>query len=117
LQTSNGARQNNITYLLNTDGSSATTSQQIESMFNSYFTDIFQALDYPTIQQEINSAGIQPVFDQTQTHDANGDNDDFTYSIPTLQEIHNIIKGMKSHAGPGPDGLNAAFYKASWDWI
>jgi hypothetical protein len=84
---------------------------------NSYFTDIFQALDYPTIQQEINSAGIQPVFDQTQTHDANGDNDDFTYSIPTLQEIHNIIKGMKSHAGPGPDGLNAAFYKASWDWI
>jgi hypothetical protein len=86
-------------------------------MFNSHFTDIFQAQDYPTIQQEINSAGTQPVFDQTQTHDANGDNDDFTYSIPTLQEIHNIIKGMKSNAVPGPDGLNAAFYKASWDWI
>jgi hypothetical protein len=24
---------------------------------------------------------------------------------------------MRSNAAPGPDGLNAAFYKASWDWI
>jgi hypothetical protein len=24
---------------------------------------------------------------------------------------------MRSNAAPGPDGLNAAFYKASWEWI
>jgi len=34
-----------------------------------------------------------------------------------MQEIHSIVKNMRSNAAPGPDGLNAAFYKASWDWI
>jgi len=24
---------------------------------------------------------------------------------------------MRTDASPGPDGLNAAFYKASWSWI
>jgi hypothetical protein len=24
---------------------------------------------------------------------------------------------MRSNATPGPDGLNAAFYKATWSWI
>lgn len=24
---------------------------------------------------------------------------------------------MRSNAAPGPDGLNAAFYKACWSWI
>jgi hypothetical protein len=24
---------------------------------------------------------------------------------------------MRSNAAPGPDGLNAAFYKASWNWV
>jgi hypothetical protein len=42
------ARQNNITYLINEDGSSSTTPQQIESTFYSYFTDIFQAQGHPS---------------------------------------------------------------------
>jgi hypothetical protein len=24
---------------------------------------------------------------------------------------------MRSNAAPGPDGLNVAFYKASWNWV
>jgi hypothetical protein len=40
----------------------------------------------------------------------------YTYSTPNLEEIHGIIKKMRSNAAPGPDGLNAAFYKASWTW-
>ena len=34
-----------------------------------------------------------------------------------MQEIYTIVKNMRSNAAPGPDGLNAAFYKSSWDWI
>jgi hypothetical protein len=42
--------------------------------------------------------------------------DPFTYSIPDMQEIHAIVKNMRSNAAPGPDGLNASFYKSSWEW-
>ena len=43
--------------------------------------------------------------------------DAYTLSIPDLQEIHTIVKQMRSNAAPGPDGLNAAFYKAAWSWL
>jgi hypothetical protein len=37
----------------------------------------------------------------------------YTYSTPTLEEIHDIIKNMRNNFAPGSDGLNATFYKAS----
>jgi hypothetical protein len=46
----------------------------------------------------------------------NQDLADFTYSTPDLTELYSIIKNMRSNATPGPDGLNAAFYKATWNW-
>jgi len=39
-----------------------------------------------------------------------------TYSTPDLNEIHDIIRNMRSNAAPGPDGLNAVFYKSAWNW-
>lgn len=44
-------------------------------------------------------------------------NSAFTNSTPTIQELHSIIKDMRRNASPGPDGLNAAFYKSAWPWI
>jgi hypothetical protein len=41
--------------------------------------------------------------------------DSFTNSIPDMQKLHNIVKGMRNNAAPRPDGLSAAFYKASWN--
>lgn len=41
----------------------------------------------------------------------------YTYSTPSINEIHDIVKSMRSNAAPGPDGLNAAFYKSSWNWV
>jgi hypothetical protein len=38
----------------------------------------------------------------------------YTNSIQTMREIYDIVKGMRSKAAPGPDGLTAAFYKSSW---
>jgi hypothetical protein len=37
--------------------------------------------------------------------------------VSDLQELHTIVKQTRSNAAPGPDGLNAAFYKTTWDWI
>jgi hypothetical protein len=41
----------------------------------------------------------------------------YTTSTPDLRELHSIVKHMRSNTAPGPDGLNAAFYKATWSWI
>jgi hypothetical protein len=41
----------------------------------------------------------------------------FLDSIPDKNEIWNILKHMRNTAAPGPDGLNAALYKAAWNWI
>jgi hypothetical protein len=46
-------------------------------------------------------------------HDAH----DFTNSIPDKQEVWGILKAMKKHASPGPDGFNVAFYTSAWSWI
>jgi len=43
--------------------------------------------------------------------------DAYTTSAPNLWEVHSIVKHMRSNTAPGPDGLNAAFYKATLSWI
>jgi hypothetical protein len=40
----------------------------------------------------------------------------YSYSIPDLTIIYDIIRHMRSNATPGPDGLNGAFYKVAWPW-
>jgi hypothetical protein len=44
-------------------------------------------------------------------------NNAYTNFILDVQELHSIIKNIRSNASPGPDGLNAAFYKLDWTWI
>lgn len=39
------------------------------------------------------------------------------WQVQDEEEIWKIIKDMRRNASPGPDGLNAAFYKAAWGWI
>jgi hypothetical protein len=43
--------------------------------------------------------------------------DSYTNSIQDVQELYDIIKQMRNNASPGPDDLNAAFYKSAWPWI
>jgi hypothetical protein len=102
------ARQNNITYLINVYRFSCTTPQQLESTFHSYFIDIFQAQGHPSNHLNDRVATTTPTQEQIA---------DLTDSISDLQKLHTIIKGMRSNAAPGPDGLSAGFYKASWDWL
>jgi hypothetical protein len=44
------------------------------------------------------------------------DNQDYTYTIPDIQEILNTLKEMKRNASPRPDGFNVEFHLASWTW-
>jgi hypothetical protein len=41
----------------------------------------------------------------------------YTNSVLQLQELHAIVKHMRSNASPRPDGMNATFYKNAWPWI
>jgi hypothetical protein len=36
-----------------------------------------------------------------------------TYSVPDLDELHLIIRQMRSNAAPGPNGMNVALYKSA----
>jgi hypothetical protein len=102
------ARKNNISHLTNSDGTSATTPQQIEATFPSYFTNVFQAQHQrpPLMPTDISDNPL------IQSQD-----DDHTYSTPDLQEIQAIIKAMSSNASPGADDISAGFYKSSWEWV
>jgi hypothetical protein len=38
---------------------------------------------------------------------------DFTNSVPSVDECLQILKSMRLNAAPGPDGFNVAFYRAA----
>jgi hypothetical protein len=108
-------RKNTISYLTNLDGTHSTTPEQIADTVTTYFKSIFTS----SISQTSNTALPHPSHSPSTPASAlpNPDLADFTYSTPDLYEIHTIIKAMRSNATPGPDGLNAAFYKATWSWF
>ena len=117
----------------NPDGTESTTHEQLTHTLLSYFHDIF------AVNASANQVNAEPVtmegLSQThhshiQPHDHSSevtnhsplgqlDQDQMIYtdSIPTMQELHSIIKSMRSNASPGPDGLNVAFYKSAWSWV
>ncbi|KAJ1295410.1 hypothetical protein BS78_01G221600 [Paspalum vaginatum] len=99
------ATKNRIAYLVQEHGSPVTTQDQMACVFKNYFTNLFssQYADHNDRQGA-----------QQQTWEEETIQDDFTNSIPDKHEILQIVKGMRSDASPGPDGLNAGFYKAAW---
>lgn len=126
-------RKNRIASLQNPNGTFATTPSQIASTLTNYFTSIFTSSFTSTTHPVTSTQPVSPVTNHLQSilqqqpnpnpasppiHDTHQDSLFlFSYSTPTIKEIHDIIKGMRSNAAPGPDGLNAAFYKSSWSWI
>jgi hypothetical protein len=124
-------RKNRITYLINPDGSESTTQEQLSQTLITYFHDIFTSqspilLNSPNFHSSILHIGSQTTPHQYSREEANymttghmihEDTSSFTNSKPTLPELYNILKEMRSNASPGPDGLNAAFYKSAWPWI
>jgi len=104
-----GARKNIITHFLNPDGTYATTQSQLATTTNNYFVDLFSSDN--SCRNEVGNWSSQ--FD----HMTQVDENSFTDSIPTAEEIQAIVNNMRSNAAPGPDGFNAAFYKAAWKWI
>jgi len=130
-------RKNRISHLINPDGSHSTTPQQLADSFITYFTNIFSShknSQQPTDHTHSNifnnncasslhlhsrphdcATNFLMINRSLQEEEAVNNNDTFryTYSTPTLNEVYDIIKQMWSNAAPGPDGLNAAFYKST----
>lgn len=131
-------RKNRITYLQNPNGTHSTTPQQLADTLLNYFKHIFAS------DNNISVSSMMPANDEAVTtpnslyaghdqqpqawvpassieHDPPSPSDDpqqsYTNSTPDIHELHSIIKKMRSNASPGPDGLNAAFFKTAWPWI
>lgn len=76
----------------------------------------------PHSLQEINNyqsqaSGTNDRGDQQASSNIQDQNLQFTNSTPDEQELHTIIKNMRSNASPGPDGPNAAFFKVAWPYL
>lgn len=126
-------RKNRIAYLKNLDGTESTTPDQLSSTLMTYFQNIFSTTTPAThnndaclpnqLYADSQDAPTQSTTTQQDhiTNNAtaqqpNDGHDAMTYtnSIPSIQELHAIIKNMRSNASPRPDGLNAAFFKSAW---
>ena len=95
-------QKNRILFIENGPNSMVSNPQDIAHEFIHYFTNLFTS----TI----------PVHNLNFSHEGSITNE-FTNSVPSIDECLQIIKSMKLTAAPGPDGLNVAFYRAAWPWI
>jgi hypothetical protein len=125
-------RKNKISSLQNPDGSFSTTPAQLADTLTGYFTPIFTS-NNPTTSDSPNhsldsisqvqtpTTSVTDHFPGSQQHQSQSPTQsprfNFTNSIPTITEVHQIVKSMRSNATPGPDGLNVAFYKSSWTLV
>jgi hypothetical protein len=98
-------RKNRIVSINNPKGQITLDPEEIAQCFVNYFKSIFSS-------SKVNSAIQNHHVIPTGTI-----KDEFTNSVPDKEEIWSILKGMRNDASPGPHGLNAAFYKAAWNWM
>lgn len=78
--------------------------QQISNTFVNYFRHIFASNNVNT--------GRPYIHTQIPLNSL-----DYTYTVPSKQELWDTLKDMKRNASPGPDGFNVEFYLATWSWI
>ncbi|BAS96693.1 Os06g0205337 [Oryza sativa Japonica Group] len=94
-------RKNRISSIISND-QLITNPDEIANVFIDYFSNLF------CTDRNNRSTSYFP---------GNDDPAQVDWQCPDEQEVLQIIRSMKSNASPGPDGLNAAFFKAAWGWI
>lgn len=95
-------RRKNIIASIICNNSFITNPDDIAQVFIDYFSDLFSA------NRTDRQNSYFPDIDSSQVID---------WQVPDEEEIWQIINGMRKNASPGPDGLNAAFYRSAWSWI
>jgi hypothetical protein len=105
--------------LQNPDGSYSTTPDQLAHTLTSYFQSIFSTYVCGDRHTTICDHLTAHVANQTDARNTESVavNNGYTNSILDVQELHNIIKNMRSNTSSRPEGLNAAFYKSAWTWV
>ncbi|GJN38401.1 hypothetical protein PR202_gb27437 [Eleusine coracana subsp. coracana] len=97
-------KKNIITHILDAQGNSVVTSQDIANIFIDYFQNLFASQVTHAANPNEHSHPVTIL-------------EEYTMSAPDEKEILDLIREMKKNASPGPDGLNVAFYRAAWPWI
>ncbi|KAL6579794.1 hypothetical protein OROMI_007818 [Orobanche minor] len=100
-------RHKNLIHCIHDNGNILTDPIDIQESAVSYFSGLF-GNDPTSIDQ----------FNNELYRDTLSDDDNiFLCSLPTLDEVKNIVFGMATDSVAGPDGFNDKFYQACWDII
>lgn len=97
-------KRNHIECIQDKDTNVVSTRSEIEEVFASYFSDLF--IESPSTSDEHIFSHIKPCISM-------GENLELT-SIPTAQEIWEVVKELKPNKAPGPDGFPVSFFKHNW---
>jgi hypothetical protein len=108
-------RKNRITYLINPDGSESTTQEQLSQTLVNYFCDIFSSHSNMShmssnMSSMLSTENQRPLHNQGREDSSRiyllpliqQDSMVFTDSKPSIHELYNIIKDMRSNASLGP---------------
>lgn len=80
-----------------------TSPDHLETMVTSFYKDLFNATDYLA---PFCLTGAFPRIEAGRMEDMG--------SVPSDQEIHDVLRSMGGFKAPGPDGIQAVFYQTQW---
>ncbi|KAG7547813.1 Ribonuclease H domain [Arabidopsis suecica] len=98
---------NRITSIQDAAGNIVQTEKEIQATIHSYFTDLYSS---------VGSEHLETVLQNLQPRVTPTINSHLTAPV-TEEEVFQAITHMNVDKSPGPDGLNAGFYKHHWDII
>ncbi|CAE5958045.1 unnamed protein product [Arabidopsis arenosa] len=98
---------NRITSIQDTHGTIQKSEKEIQKVVHSYFTDVYSSSG---------SNNLEPVLQHIQSKVTVEMNQQLTKPV-SEGEIYQALSHMNVDKAPGPDGLNAGFYKYHWPTI
>lgn len=104
-------RQRNIIFsILNSEWKRVTKHEEMEQVLVDYHKEM---LTEPRVNR---NEAIEIICNEIPKMVADDQNKALMRAA-TLEEVEEIVKGMKKNKAPGPDGFTPKFYQASWHFL